>query len=99
MSKYVIVDLEMCNVNSKETELRHEIIQIGAVLLDESYNIISNYMTYVSPQFGQINKFIENLTGIHQTDVRNAPVLKELWNTLSNSCQKMQFWFPGAILT
>lgn len=77
MSKYVIVDLEMCNVNSKETDLRHEIIQIGAVSLDENYNIIGNYMTYVSPQFGQVDRFIESLTGIHRSDLKGAPVLKD----------------------
>ena len=77
MSNYVVVDLEMCKVNSKETDLRHEIIQIGAVSLDENYNIIGNYMTYVSPQFGQIDRFIEGLTGIHRSDVKNAPIFKE----------------------
>ena len=67
----------MCNVNSKETDLRHEIIQIGAVSLDENYNIIGNYMTYVSPQFGQVDRFIESLAGIHRSDLKGAPVLRD----------------------
>ena len=77
MSNYVVVDLEMCKVNSKETDLRQEIIQIGAVLLDETYNIIGSYMSYVSPQFGQVDRFIESLTGIHRSDLNGAPVLKD----------------------
>ena len=41
MCKYVIVDLEMCNVPSGERRewlnCNNEIIQIGAVLLDKEY--------------------------------------------------------------
>lgn len=77
MSNYVIVDLEMCKVNSKDTELHHEIIQIGSVLLDETFQIKEEFMTYVSPQYGQIDRFIEDLTGISRDDVKNAPDFNE----------------------
>jgi DNA polymerase III epsilon subunit-like protein len=37
MSKYVMIDLEMCNVprGTKGFEYKNEIIEIGAVLMDE----------------------------------------------------------------
>lgn len=81
MSKYVVVDLEMCNVSKwvrKETyNYGSEIIQIGAVLLDDTYKITDSFKTYVSPQFGAIDSFIQNLTGITKEDTKDAPALCE----------------------
>lgn len=81
MRKYVIVDLEMCNVpKSVKREVydcRNELIQIGAVAVDESYNITDTFMTYVRPRFGVIDKYIERLTGITKNDVKNAPDAKQ----------------------
>ena len=51
MKQYVVVDLEMCMVKGtgmkKMKGMRHEIIQIGAVLLNDSYHITDEYVTYV----------------------------------------------------
>ncbi len=50
MSKFVIVDLEMCTVPPKEKErtqrLKNEIIQIGAVLLDDFFEIADSFVTF-----------------------------------------------------
>ena len=81
MSKYVIVDLEMCNVPKgikRDTyNWRNELIQIGAVVVDESLNITDEFMTLVSPEFGAIDNFIEKLTGISRKSVQGAPKAKE----------------------
>lgn len=80
MSKYVIVDLEMCNVPRYKNDVyswKNEIIQIGAVLVDDSLEIADEFMTYVSPNFGVVDSFIENLTGISRKDVYGAPKIKE----------------------
>ena len=81
MSKYAIVDLEMCNVprsaRKEEYHSRSEIIQIGAVLLDEKYEICDRFVTFVHPQYGVIDNFIRNLTGITQKDTADAPLLEE----------------------
>ena len=81
MSKYVIVDLEMCNVpkgiKRDAYNWRNELIQIGAVLVDESLNITDEFMTLVSPEFGVVDNFIEKLTGISRKDVQGAPKFKE----------------------
>ena len=62
MSKYVIVDLEMCNVpkgiKRDAYNWRNELIQIGAVVVDEALNITDEFMTLVSPEFGVIDNFI-----------------------------------------
>lgn len=80
MSRYCVIDLEMCHVPKDKREefpMGLEIIQIGAVLLDERLETAGTFMTYVKPQFGAINDFIENLTGISAQHTENAPVAEE----------------------
>ena len=92
MSKYVIVDLEMCNVpkgiKRDAYNWRNELIQIGAVLVDESLNITDEFMTLVSPEFGVVDNFIEKLTGISRKDVQGAPKFKEALEMFVN-------WVPS----
>lgn len=81
MSKYVIVDLEMCRVPKglKREEFRgaNEIVEIGAVLLDNTYEITDKFKTYVSPEYGEVDRYIQELTGITKTDTVDAPTIKE----------------------
>lgn len=92
MSKYVIVDLEMCNVPKgfiRDTyNWRSELIQIGAVVVDESLEITDEFMTLVSPEFGVVDNFIEKLTGISRKDVQGAPRAKEALELFMN-------WLPS----
>ena len=55
-----------------------ETIQIGAVLLDDSFKRIGTLCQYVHPEHGVIDYFIENLTGIKNSRVKNAPKLEEV---------------------
>lgn len=77
MSKYVVYDLEMCRVprGEKRDEFgsRQELIQIGAVLLDEEYEIIDSFRTFVHPRYGELDDFIIKLTGITNADLADAP--------------------------
>ena len=81
MSNYAMIDLEMCRIprvlQPDHIELHNEIIQIGAVLIDNSYHIPDRFSTYVCPQFGTIDDFIEKLTGIGANDVKDAPSIQE----------------------
>lgn len=92
MSKYVIVDLEMCNVPKgfiRDTyNWRSELIQIGAVVVDESLEIVDEFMTYVRPEFGVVDVYIEKLTGISRKDVQGAPRAKEALELFMN-------WLPS----
>ena len=58
-----------------------EVIQIGAVLLNEDLEVIDKFSTYVSPQFGWIDDEINRLTGIRNEDVIHAPDFSEAFNT------------------
>ncbi len=81
MCKYAVVDLEMCFVpvafRTKEFHYANETIQIGAVLMNESYEIIDRFDTFVHPEFGVIDSFIEGLTGITKKDVADAPTFAQ----------------------
>lgn len=78
---YLVIDLEMCkvpkNYRGKSYKYASEIIQVGAVLLDEDYKEIGTLCQYVHPEFGVLDYFITNLTGIENGQVKNAPKLKE----------------------
>ena len=81
MANYVVIDLEMCNtyksiMNSK-MRYKQELIQIGAVSLDENYEVIDSFVTYVSPEFGMVDGYINQLTGISKDDTKNAPSAKD----------------------
>jgi len=79
--KYVVVDLEFCKVpksrQCKEYRLNNETIQIGAVILDEEFEVTSTFSVYVHPVYGYIDSYIKNLTGITALDVKDAPAMEE----------------------
>lgn len=79
---YLVIDLEMCKVpkhyRSKKYKYANEIIQVGAVLLDEAYETIGRINQYVHPEYGVIDHFISNLTGIQNNQVKQAPCLKDV---------------------
>ena len=81
MCKNAVVDLEICRVprkiRSEGVRLGNETIQIGAVLLNESLEVVDKFVTYVAPQYGYIDSFINSLTGISRRDVANAPVMQD----------------------
>lgn len=77
MSKqYIVIDLEFAKVSrsmKKTYGSGSEIIQIGAVLVDEEYTIIDKFQTFVAPVFGKLTSTIANLTGISKADLADAP--------------------------
>ncbi len=80
MSRYAVIDLEMCRISAKDRKYDFgyptELIQIGAVLLDENYEMSDTFMTLVHPEYGMIDQRIERLTGISNKDVADAPDTK-----------------------
>lgn len=81
MSTYCVIDLEMCQVprgsRTRKYSWANEIIEIGAVLLDEDYKQKDMFCTFVKPEFGYIDYFIEKLTAITAEKVGKAPSIKE----------------------
>lgn len=91
MSKYVIYDLEMCRVPRGEKReqfgYRQELIQIGAVLLNENYEVADTFMSFVKPKFGELDDFIQKLTGIKHADIECAPSTEEVLKSFTK-------WIP-----
>jgi len=55
-----------------------EIIQFGAVLLDEKYKILDGFNRYVKPRLGELDEFITELTGITEDKLKDASGLEEV---------------------
>ena len=89
VKRYICLDLEMCELVSKQRRsikgLRSEIIQIGAVMLDENLNYISEFASFVKPVYGQISDEITELTGINDKTVEHA-------DTFSTAFYKFYCW-------
>ena len=96
MKHYVVVDLEMCNVTNNELlkvfPYKSEIIQIGAVLMNEELEIIGEFDTYVKPKYGQLTWQIKKLTGIREEDLKDAQPLEVVMNDFLN-------WLPEGEVT
>lgn len=74
---HIFVDYEMNEINKEYRDQRavckREIIEIGAVKLDEHGEEISSFTQYVKPQYGQITDYYANLTGITNEKVAESP--------------------------
>lgn len=86
MKAVIVIDVEMCTVREedqcREYPFRHEIIQIGAVMMDETYEITGEFSSYVHPEFGKIDPFIQELTGICEEDIKEAPPLEAVLKSM-----------------
>lgn len=70
-------------VAEKNTELRavlpHEIIEIGAVKLDESFGVIERFCSYVRPRYNhRVHWTVAKLTGITTKQLQKAAYLEEV---------------------
>jgi ERI1 exoribonuclease 2 len=88
---YAVIDEEFCKVvrgaRTREYNLKNEIIQIGIVLLDESYEVVDKFSAYVKPEHGYVDGFIRNLTGINQYIVSKGELLEDV-------LEKIKEWLP-----
>jgi len=88
--KHIVVDLEMNGVAKeyrKALRCRNEVIEIGAVMLDEELHEISSFRTYVKPEYNTgIEPKIVKLTGIDDEMVKNAPDFKTAFKMFINWC-------------
>lgn len=76
---YIILDMEWNQAISKQRIVRQpfylhgEIIQIGAVKVNEDFEIIDTFNTMVQPKYyTKMNKMVEELTCIHTETLNNG---------------------------
>jgi 3'-5' exoribonuclease 1 len=82
---YIIVDLEATCWEGREAN-KNETIEIGAVLVNEKKQIISEFEQFVKPLMNPIlSDFCKDLTSISQPQVDDAPLFPE-------AIQRFQSW-------
>ena len=71
--QFVIFDFEWnCVTLGKDRHL-NEIIEIGAVKLDEKFKEIDRFSSFVRPKFtNKLNKYVKSLTHINEEDLKKA---------------------------
>ncbi|MBP5157009.1 MAG: exonuclease domain-containing protein [Treponema sp.] len=74
--RFVCIDLEMTKFSPRQRNCvpgaNGEVIQFGAVMLDERYNMISKFSSYVKPSYSSVTPPIATLTGITNRALENA---------------------------
>ena len=82
--KYIVLDLEAtCEENNRDFD--NEIIEIGAVKIDEMGNIEDEFEQFVKPKKNPtLSKFCKDLTSIKQSDIDNADEFPKVLNDFLN---------------
>ena len=74
--RYVCIDLEMTEISASQRNCvpgaNGEVIQFGAVMLDENYNMLSEFSSYVKPVYSSVTPVINQLTGITNQNLEKA---------------------------
>lgn len=69
---YIVLDIEF-NGRKFASELPMEVIEIGAVRLNESLEIVDEFSAFIKPvYFAKLNSFIQKKTGIPQASIDSA---------------------------
>ena len=89
---YIIVDFEMNPLASEyidEKQIsRSEIIEIGAVIMDEQFLVLGEFKTLVKPEFNVcIYKKYETMTGITTQMVSGAPTFATAYEMFVKWCE------------
>ena len=89
--KYIFIDFEMQELDrefkSERKICKQEIIEIGAIMLDESLTEISSFKRYVKPQYSKhISRKIIELTGITDNYLFGCKKLETEINAFAEWC-------------
>lgn len=73
---HIMIDVEMNKIDRQQRnhmKLSSELIEIGAVKMNERFEAIDQYQSYVMPEFGRMDLRIIELTGITDEKLKGAP--------------------------
>lgn len=104
---YIVLDMEWNQPEdfrkriNNPVPLHGEIIQIGAVMMDDDMNEIGEFNTYIRPKFyRKLNKTVKELTNIDPADLRDGVGFEEAIRDFSNWCGReavLFTWGPSDI--
>ena len=71
----IVLDLEFTPIRDADLQAiaSSEILEIGAVKLNEQNEILGEFQTYVRPRYSVIPPYITKITGIQEETVAHAP--------------------------
>lgn len=95
MLKHIMIDLEMNKIKKQyrdDKKLANELIEIGAVKMDDDFNEVDRYQSYVMPDYGKMDSHIIKLTGITDEKLEGAPGFK-------GAMQDFEKWIGGGAVT
>jgi len=86
--KFAVIDIEAtCQESNKDFTM--ETIEIGAVILDDKFNKIAEYDSFIKPKLNPVlSDFCKQLTSITQDDVDKARSFPEVWKELTQVFNK-----------
>ncbi len=93
--RYIVMDLEWNQPLSSRSSLYRrlgsrlmfEVIQIGAVMLDDSLRMVGSFNQFIAPsQYRTLHPRISRITGIRQEDLEEAPEFPEALTRFSAWC-------------
>lgn len=86
----IFIDLEMNTTDTRlvrRKKLKNEVIEIGAVRMDDAFHPLDRFRIFVRPQYnGVIERKIDKLTGISNGAVSDAVSLPEALDALEAWC-------------
>lgn len=83
---YIVFDLEATCWEGKDT-CRNETIEIGAVLINEAREVVSEFEQFVKPtKHPELSDFCTQLTSITQAQIDHAPLFEQ-------AAQRFRDWF------
>ncbi len=102
---HIVIDLEMNPISRKLKDVRQflqdEVIEFGAVKLNENYQLVDKFQLYVKPEFRKISKHITELTGITNDTVANKEnfksAFKNFFDWIATWDFKIYSWSPSDI--
>lgn len=88
--KHIMVDLEMNDIAREYKEQRQickkEIIEIGAAMLNDDFEIVDQIRIYVKPRYNMVTHDITELTGITNDMVRDAKYFEQAMDSFFDWC-------------
>ncbi len=78
---YILLDIEATCWDNPDMQRRQEVIELGAIKLDEYRSVKGQFESLVRPQiYPRLSRFCTELTGIDQQMVSEAPEFKTVIN-------------------
>ena len=95
--KYIVLDLEWNQPAAKNKEVKDlpfEIIEIGAVKLDENFQMLDRFQSIVRPVvYPQLNHISSQITGFTTPQLQYGPRFPKVYEAFQKWCGTEDFYF------